>query len=86
MRSLILAACAVALATLPAACSSGYRADNEPPPATAPVVKYSSLDSADRALADEYADNYCEEAYGQDAVELDTDREPGGYEVTYACR
>ena len=52
----------------------------------APVVKYSYIDSEDRALADEYADSYCEEAYGQDAVELDTDREPGGYEVTYACR
>jgi len=86
MRSLILAACAVALAALPAACSSGYRADNEPPPANAPVISYRYVDTDDRALAEEYADNYSEEAYGQDAVELDTDREPGGYEVTYACR
>ncbi len=86
MRSLTLAACAAAVAILPAACGSTYRADNEPPPVNAPVVKYSYIDSEDRALADEYADSYCEEAYGQDAVELDTDREPGGYEVTYACR
>lgn len=86
MRSLTLAACAVALVVLPAACSSGYRDNDEPPPVNAPVIKYSYIDSADRALADEYADRYCEEAYGKDAAELDTDREPGGYEVTYACR
>jgi len=86
MRKLILAAAAAALAVLPAACGSSYRADNEPPPANAPVVKYSYVDSEDRALVAEYADRYCEEAYGQDAVELDTDRTPGGYEVAFACR
>jgi hypothetical protein len=86
MRKFALAACAAALAILPAACSSDYRAKDEPPPGNAPVIKYSYIDSDDRALVAEYADRYCEEAYGKDAHELDTDREPGGYEVIYACR
>ncbi|MGF1629017.1 MAG: hypothetical protein ACFCUT_06070 [Kiloniellaceae bacterium] len=85
MRVIPLAACAAALALLPAACTS-YRADNEPPPADAPVITYSYVDSEDRALVAEYADSYCEKAYGRDAYEFDTDREPGGYRISFACR
>jgi hypothetical protein len=85
MRPLTLAACAAALALLPAACTT-YRSDNEPPPVDAPVISYNYVDTEDRALAAEFADNYCEQAYGQDAVEIDKDRDRNGYQVTYACR
>ena len=85
MRSMTFAACATAVALLPAACTS-YRADNEPPPNDAPVVTFSYVDTEDRALAAEFADNYCEQAYGKDADEFDTDREPGGYEISFVCR
>lgn len=84
MRVLTLAACAAVL-LLPSACTS-YREDNEPPPSEAPVISFSYVDTEDRALAAEFADNYCEEAYGQDADEFDTDREPGGYEISFVCR
>jgi hypothetical protein len=50
------------------------------------VISYNYVDSEDRALAAEFADNYCEQAYGQDAVEIDKDRDRNGYQVTYACR
>ena len=86
MRKVKLAACVVAVAGLTAACGSNYRDPGDPPPANAPVIKYSYIDSEGRSLVAEYADRYCEDAYGKDAVELDTDREPGGYEVSYACR
>lgn len=85
MRPLTLAACAAALALTTAACTS-YREDNDPPPSNAPVISYNYIDSEDRALAAEFADKYCEQAYGQDAYEIDVDREPGGYEASYACR
>lgn len=85
MRSMTFAACATVVALLPAACTS-YRADNEPPPDDAPVVTFSYVDTEDRALAAEFADNYCEQAYGKDADEFDTDREPGGYEISFVCR
>jgi hypothetical protein len=85
MRPLTLAASAAALTLLTAACTT-YRAENEPPPANAPVITYSYIDSADRALVAEYADAFCEKAYGRDAYEFDTDREPGGYRISFACR
>lgn len=85
MGALNFAACAAALALLATACTS-YRADNEPPPDDAPVITYRYVDTEDRALAAEYADNYCEEAFGKDADEFDTDREPGGYEISFVCR
>jgi hypothetical protein len=85
MRVLTLAACAATL-LLTAACGSSYRDDGDPVPSDAPVISYRYVDTDERALAEEYADNYCEEAYGEDAVELDTDREPGGYKITFACR
>ncbi|MPZ09270.1 MAG: hypothetical protein GEU89_03545 [Kiloniellaceae bacterium] len=85
MRSMTFAACATVVALLPVACTS-YRADNEPPPDDAPVVTFSYVDTEDRALAAEFADNYCEQAYGKDADEFDTDREPGGYEISFVCR
>lgn len=85
MRALTLAASAAALAVLTASCTS-YRDDGDPPPSDAPVISYRYVDSEDRALAAEFADNYCEQAYGMDADEIDTDREPGGYEVSFACR
>jgi hypothetical protein len=85
MRSMTFAVCATAVALLPAACTS-YRADNEPPPTDAPVVTFSYVDTEDRALAAEFADKYCEQAYGKDADEFDTDREPGGYEISFVCR
>jgi hypothetical protein len=85
MRSLKIAACVAALAVLPAACSS-HRADNEPPPQNEPVVSYNYINSADRALVAEYADSYCEKAYGKDAVELHKDRTLDGYETSFACR
>jgi hypothetical protein len=50
------------------------------------VVTFSYVDTEDRALAAEFADNYCEQAYGKDADEFDTDREPGGYEISFVCR
>jgi hypothetical protein len=86
MRTLALAACAATLPLLLTACGTTYRDNDDPLPADAPVVRYSYIDSEDRSLAAEFADNYCEQAYGKDAVELDVDREPGGYEVTYTCR
>jgi hypothetical protein len=85
MCALKFAAGVAVVALLPAACTS-YRADNEPPPDDAPVITYSYVDTEDRALAAEFADNYCEEAYGKDADEFDTDREPGGYEISFVCR
>src|SRR3546814_6203565 len=85
MRVLTLAASAV-VAMLTAACGTSYRDNNDPVPSDAPVISYRYVDSEDRALAAEFADNYCEEAYGKDADEFDTDREPGGYEVSFACR
>jgi len=85
MRALKTAACVAALAILPAACTT-YRAENEPPPRDVPVISYSYVDSEDRALAAEFADNYCEEAYGKDAYEFDTDRKPSGYEISFVCR
>ncbi|MGF1594089.1 MAG: hypothetical protein ACFCUW_12455 [Kiloniellaceae bacterium] len=85
MRTLTIAACVAALAILPAACTT-HRAENEPPPRDVPVISYSYVDSADRALAAEFADNYCEQAYGKDAYEFDSDREPGGYRISFACR
>lgn len=85
MPALKFAACAAAVTLLAAGCTS-YRADNEPPPDDAPVITYSYVDTEDRALAAEFADNYCEEAYGKDADEFDTDRETGGYEVSFVCR
>lgn len=84
MRVLSLTAC-TALAALVAGCT-GYREDDEPPPDDAPVISFRYVDTDDRALAAEFADNYCEEAYGQDADEFDVDRTPGGYEVSYVCR
>src|SRR3546814_3477580 len=82
---LTLAASAV-VAMLTAACGTSYRDNNDPVPSDAPVISYRYVDSEDRALAAEFADNYCEEAYGKAADEFDTDREPGGYEVSFACR
>ncbi|MGD1877880.1 MAG: hypothetical protein ACFB13_10295 [Kiloniellaceae bacterium] len=85
MRTLKIAACMAALALLPAACASP-RNDGEPPPQNEPAISYSYIDSADRALVAEYADNYCEEAYGKDAVELSKDRTQNGYQISFACR
>lgn len=84
MRVFSLAAC-IALAGLLAACTT-YREDDEPPPDNAPVISFRYVDTDDRALAAEFADNYCEEAFGKDADEFDVDREPGGYEISFVCR
>lgn len=84
MRVPTLAVCAAAL-LLAAGCTS-YREDDEPPPGDAPVISFRYVDTEDRALAAEFADTFCEEAYGQDADEFDLDREPGGYEISFVCR
>src|SRR3546814_15969996 len=63
MRVLTLAASAV-VAMLTADCGTSYRDNNDPVPSDAPVISYRYVDSEDRALAAEFADNYCEDAYG----------------------
>src|SRR3546814_13802188 len=57
MRVLTLAASAV-VAMLTAACGTSYRDNNDPVPSDAPVISYRYVDSEDRALAAEFADNY----------------------------